>query len=256
MTTLPNPLVTDRELYLRAYARRMVEQRNEELARARQVEHTAPDEETAALNERVRAATATEWVWLRNHTETYNQHWKEEGRPTPYEPFPEKPYFPILFEYLHAPKKVRAVEKSRDLMVTWAIMGYFTLEAMKVHEREIVVQTMEAEKAEQCIEYAKCLYGRQPQWLKDAFPLKKPLEKMAKNEFSLANGSVIWGIPGGQGKIKSYHPWGYFSDETAFQPEAGICYDETLSAVQKIVLNSTAWPSWYFDWVNDIESDA
>ncbi|MGP8269097.1 MAG: hypothetical protein ACLQLH_03440 [Terracidiphilus sp.] len=248
--------VPQEDVYLRAYARRLWEQKEEELARAKAIERPASDEETAATNQRVRLATADELTWLRCHTETFNPHWKEEGRANPYEPFPDKPYFQTLFDYLNSPGKVKAIEKSRDLMITWAIMGHFTLEAMKVHEREIIVQTMEKEKAEQCIDYAKCLYRRQPQWLKDAFPLAKPLNRMAANEFSLANGSVIWGIPGGAGKLRSYHPWGYFNDESAFQPEAGLCFDEALSACQKVVLNSTAWPSWYFDWMNDSEGKA
>jgi hypothetical protein len=35
-----------------------------------------------------------------------------------------------------------------------------------------------------------------------------------------------------------YIPWGYFNDETAFQPEAGECYNEAVSVVKgKIILN-------------------
>jgi hypothetical protein len=139
------------------------------------------------------------------------------------------------------------------MMVSWAIMGYFTMEAMKVPEREIVVQTMDEDKSHEMIGYAKTLWSRQDQRLRDTFPVAKPVEKMAKNEFSLANGSVIWGIPSGQGKIRSYHPWGYFSDESAFQDDAGECYGESLAAVEKIVLNSTAGPGWYYCWLNDID---
>ena len=251
---LPNPhLSPERAAYFRAFARRRLQQQQEELSRAKGTEEPqAPDPETLRQNQRVREATASEWNWLRNYTETYNQHWQEEGL-DPYMPFPDKPYFPVIFDFLNAPGKVKPVDKSRDLMISWAIMGWFTLQVMRFPEREVVVQTMEETKAHQLIDYAKTLYRRQPQWLRDAFPISKPIEKMAANEFAMANGSVIWGIPGGAGKIKSYHPWGYFNDETAFQAEAGICYDETLSAVQKIILNSTAWPSWYFDWLNDRE---
>jgi len=138
-------------------------------------------------------------------------------------------------------------------MVTWAIVGYFVLQAMKVPAREIMFQTMKEEKVKENIMYAKVLYKRQPDWLKEAFPLAKPMERMSELELSFANGSVIWGIAGGAGQIRLFHPWGYFNDETAFQVEAGLCYEEALSAFQKVVLNSTAWPGWYFDWLNDIE---
>jgi hypothetical protein len=243
----------DVEWILRAKARRITEQNEETLARARDVEHNVSDTEMAEQNRRVREATADELTWLQNYTATHNPHWKEEDRPNPYEPFPDKPYFRCLFDFLNAPGKVKPIEKSRDMMITWGIMGYFTLEAMKVPEREIVCQTMEETKAKENVFYARTLYTRQPEWLKQAFPLSKPLDRMAENELSFANGSIIWGIAGGAGKLRTYHPWGYFNDETAFQPEAGFSYDESLSAVQKIVLNSTAWPGWYFDWLNDVE---
>lgn len=138
-------------------------------------------------------------------------------------------------------------------MVTWAIMGYFTLQAQTVPEREIVVQTMTEDKGELPIDYAKCLWASQPEWLRKAFPIPKPIDKQPANEFRFSNGSVIFGIPAGVGKIRSYHPWAYFSDETAFQPDAGVAYNEALAAAKKIVLNSTAAPSWYFDFTRDIE---
>lgn len=243
------------EEFLRRVAQRTIEQHDEDLARARGEEAPEVSEaEQAELNARVRLATKDELTWLRGYTLTENPHWMEEGRPGPFEPFPDWEYFEPIFEFLNDPtEKVKPIKKSRDMMVTWAIMGYFTLQAMKVPARQVVVQTMEQEKAEECIGYAKCLYRHQPDWLRNAFPLAKPLERMAAGELTFLNGSTIWGIPGGKGKLRTYHPWAYFSDEAAFQIEAGECFDEALSACQKIVINSTAWPGWFFDWLNDIQ---
>lgn len=36
----------------------------------------------------VREATSDTYRWCTEHTKTYNEHWQEEGRPSPYEPFP------------------------------------------------------------------------------------------------------------------------------------------------------------------------
>jgi hypothetical protein len=188
--------------------------------------------------------------WLRNFTETYNQHWKEEGRKTPYERFPDWPYFPPLFD-LFIEEPIVLLEKSRTVMASWAVVGYFTWEAMRVATREIVFQTQKEKKVKQLIKYAKTLYGRQPQWMQDAHPLIKPLERQSDLELVFANGSFIMGIPGGGDQIRSYHPWGYYSDETAFQPEAGECYDHALAAAQKIILSSSAGPGWYADFKKD-----
>jgi len=61
------------------------------------------------------------------------------------------------------------------------------------------------------------------------------------------------GIPGGADQIRSYHPWGYLNDESSFQPDAGECFNEAISAVAgKIIFNSSAAPGWYADARHDI----
>jgi len=246
--------VTETELYQAALAAILLEQQQEKLNLARGMASERSDEEQKVLDARVREATSSTWTWLTKYTKTFNPHWKEEGYSSPYLPFPNWPFFPVLLEWLEDEEDTgpRLIEKSRDLMVTWAVTGYFTLQAMLGQEREIVVQTMNAEKAELPIAYAKCLYQSQPEWLRDAFPLPKPIEKQPANEFRVGS-SVIFGIPAGLGKIRSYHPWGYFSDETAFQAEAAPAYDEALSTAKKVVLNSSAAPGWYFDFTRDAE---
>lgn len=253
---MPHEELDHRELRAIARAALLLEQEQEELDRARDIDTQVSDEERAANAKRVREATSSTYHWLTRYTKTYNPHWKEQKLESPYMAFPEWEYFKVLLEWLEDDEDgdPRLIEKSRTMMVTWAIMGYFTLQAMLVPERQIVIQTMTEEKGTQPIDYAKCLWASQPEWLRKEFPLDKPLKKMAEDVMSFANGSVLWGIPVGAGKIRSYHPWGYFSDETAFQADAGAAYDEALAAAKKIVLNSTAAASWFFDFLNDVES--
>lgn len=193
------------------------------------------------------------YTWVTGFTETYNEHWVEEGRPSPYETFPRLPYFGPLFDLFQA-ERIVLIEKSRDMMVSWACVAYLTWEAMRVPERGIVLQTQKENKVKQLIKYAKCLYRRQPQWLQDAYPLAKPIDQQSDLSLHLASGSNIVGIPGGADQIRSYHPWGYMNDESAFQPEAGECYDEALAAANKIIFNSSAGPGWYADFKKDIQT--
>lgn len=200
---------------------------------------------------RVAQAMKHPYHWLRNFTETYNQHWKEQGRASPYERFPDWPFFPPLFEIFQI-EPIYIMEKSRTVMASWGVVGYFEWEAMRVAAREVVFQCQKEKKVKQLIKYAKTLYKRQPQWLQDAHPLIKPLERQSDLELVFANGSAIFGIPGGADQIRSYHPWGYYSDETAFQPEAGECYDQALAAAEKIIVSSSAGPGWLADFKNDV----
>jgi hypothetical protein len=204
-------------------------------------------------SQRAHEATASTWYWVRNHTKTYNPHWVEEGRPSPYEPFPDWPYFPFLFGCLESDERIWWFEKSRDMMLTWACVAFLTLQAMKVPEREILVQTQKEKKAIQLVDYAKCLYDRQDEFLKAEYGLTKPIRDQPELELHFANGSSIIGLPGGADQIRSYHPWGYLNDESSFQPQAGECYTEALSAVRgKIIFNSSAGPGWYADARRDI----
>lgn len=138
-------------------------------------------------------------------------------------------------------------------MLTWGCVAYLTLEAEKTAERGIIFQTQKEKKVIQLVDYAKCLYRNQPDWLQEAFPLAKPLLKQDSRTLEFRNGAYIHGIPGGSDQIRSYHPWGYLNDESSFQPEAGECFNEALSAVKgKIIFNSSAGPGWFADARRDI----
>lgn len=248
------PVIDHAELRRAALAQLILEQRREELNRARGEETQLTESEARELAEKIRHATSSHYLWLTQYTKTFNPHWKEQKRASAWEPFPKWPFFEPMLEYVHRDdEKVKRIEKSRTMMVSWGLVGYFTLEAQLVPERQVVFQTMKDDKVEQLIDYAKFLWQSQPDWLRKAFPVAKPVDKQSRKVLEFANGSIIFGIPGGAGQMRSYHPWGYLNDETAFQPEAAECYDEALSACQKIVLNSTAEDSWYFDSNDDAE---
>ncbi len=204
---------------------------------------------------RIREAVRDPYTWVTQHTKTWNEHWQEEGRPSPYEHFPDEsayPHIPVIFALIDA-ERINLFAKSRDMMVSWAIVAYFTWQAMVVAQRGVLFQTQKKEKVIQLVDYAKCLYDQQPDWLKAALPLAKPLRRQPGDTLEFAHGGRIVGIPGGANQIRSYHPWGYFNDESSFQADAGECYGEALAVVKgKIVFNSSAGPGWYADFRNDI----
>jgi hypothetical protein len=207
-------------------------------------------------SEFVQNAVRDPFTWVTEYTESFNQHWQVEGRPSPYEPFPKYPYFQDMFDILDA-ERIVWIEKSRDLMASWACVAYLTWKAMTTAECGVLFQTQKQDKVIQLIEYAKCLYRRQGPRLQGAFPLTKPLAQQPALGLYFAHGGNVVGIPGGADQIRSYHPYGYLNDESSFQPEAGNCYDEALSAVKgKIIFNSSAGPGWYADARRDIIRNA
>jgi len=190
-------------------------------------------------------------VWLQHHTRTRDSHWRESGASSPYRPFPDKPYFPVLVEIFQT-EPVIFIEKSRDMMLSWLCVGFFTHAAMTNDQREVLFQSQKEDKAAELVDYAKTLYEQQDEQLKRHFPLAKPLKEQAALKLEFANGSRIVGIPEGADQIRSFHPWGLLMDEAAFQPEAGEAYDAAVPVCQKIIVVSSAGPGWFADFVNDI----
>ncbi len=197
-------------------------------------------------------AIASPLKWLKRHTRTRDSHWREAGAKSPHRPFPDKPYFGPLIDIFQA-NPVIFVEKSRDMMLSWLCVGYFTHAAMTNHQREVLFQSQKEGKAAELIEYAKTLYDQQDDALKQRFPLAKSLKEQASLKLEFANGSRIIGIPEGADQIRSYHPWGLLMDEAAFQSEAGESYDAAVPVCQKIIVVSSAGPGWFADFVMEAE---
>jgi len=195
-------------------------------------------------------ATHDSLLWLQHHTRTRDSHWREAGASSPYRPFPAKTYFAAVIEHI-CNETVLFIEKSRDMMISWLCVGFFTHAAMTNQEREVLFQSQKEDKAAELIDYAKTLYEQQDEQLRRRFPLAKPLKEQSALKLEFANGSRIIGIPEGADQIRSYHPWGLLMDEAAFQPEAGEAYDAAVPVCQKIIVVSSAGPGWFADFVTD-----
>jgi hypothetical protein len=96
--------------------------------------------------------------WLTHHTKTRDDHWREKGT-EPYARFPDKPYFPWLFEGFRTERRL-FVPKSRDMMVSWAVMGYLTWLAQWYGPCHILVQTQREDKAKDFGKRERCPWLR------------------------------------------------------------------------------------------------
>src|SRR5260370_42630291 len=85
---------------------------------------TSPD-----LSDRVKSKVRDPLDWLQHHTETKDPHWREAGAASPYRSFPDKPYFRPVIEALRR-EQILFCAKSRDLMLSWLLVGFFTHDCM------------------------------------------------------------------------------------------------------------------------------
>ena len=183
-------------------------------------------------------------IWLQRYTKTKDSHWREHGADSPFRPFPDLPYFRPLVETFQK-EPIFFIEKSRNMMLSWLCVGLFTHAAMTTEGIEVLFQSQKEEKAFELVGYAKVLYQQSDEAIRKAYPLAKKVQ--AEGELLFANGSRIFGIPGGADQIRSYHPWGLFMDEAAFMPEAGDSYNNAVPVCKKIVVLSSAGPGWFAD---------
>lgn len=187
--------------------------------------------------------------WLQNLTMTTDDHWQTKGTPAK-APFPKldylRPLFGAMQKLLAHPELKRDslfVAKSRDMLVSWSVMGYVTWMAQFRPQTFWVCQSAKEDKAVELLRYARTLYHNQPSWLQE----RHPLEADNVLEMRFKNGSRILGVPAGEDQIRIHHPFGYFADEAAFLPNFEDCLNAVLPVVSQVVAVSTAAPSRFCD---------
>jgi hypothetical protein len=185
--------------------------------------------------------------WLQECTETYDEHWVNKDLTSPYAKFPKLPYWPRLFWFLeHKPRIL--IPKSREMMLSWAVVGYGVWHCQLFPRTRVIVQTQKEDKAIALVTgrgvpgYARTLYDRQTERMKQEFPLTKPMTEMPANEVSWGNESVIMGVPCGADQVRTYHPTIMMFDEAAHldEFEAALAAAEPVCA--KIIAVSSVVP--------------
>lgn len=142
------------------------------------------------------------------------------------------------------------VEKSRDMMATWLMVTLFTWDAMFHDGRQHIFQSEDAFKTYELVRRADLIYKSTPTFLRKAIgraTFSKGNTKSGELFFSDRNSEVL-GLPQGPDQVRQFHPSGIFSDEAAFQIEAGA----TFAAIKPAILMggrytaiSSANRSWF-----------
>jgi hypothetical protein len=192
--------------------------------------------------------------WLQECTETYDEHWVQKGLASPYARFPRLPYWPWLFWLLEHKARL-AIPKSREMMISWAVVGYGVWHCQVFPRTRFIVQTQKEDKSIEMVRgrgtpgYARTLYDRQSERMKQEFPLTKPMTEMPANEISWANESVIVGVPCGADQVRSYHPTIMMFDEAAHLDEFEAALAAAEPVCTKIIAVSSVAPGHFWDRV-------
>jgi hypothetical protein len=187
--------------------------------------------------------------WGQNLTKTFDDHALAKGTEAK-APFPRKTYYqPLMGELLHpilhpsADCYTTLIPKSREMVSSWTICLYLGWLCQWRAGTTAVVQTLKETKAEELLRYVAILTENQEPWLQE----RHKLTRSVALELEWANGSRVFGIPGGENQIRMFHPFVAVFDEMAFMEDAEACYNAVKPVSKQIIGVSSAHPGWMGD---------
>jgi hypothetical protein len=150
---------------------------------------------------------------------TKDEHGEGEESVKPFPTREQKPYIWEIIDTIESEQLV-AIEKSRQLMVTWLVCLYCLWMAKFQKNRLIFIQSKKEEDA------ANLVFNSEWNAARISF-MERNLPENLQSDCSPAygklhfrdTGSRIWAIPEGGDQIRSYTASLIYSDEAAFQPE-------------------------------------
>lgn len=150
-------------------------------------------------------------------------------------PFPTRQEKPYIWHTLDTYNRegIVAVEKSRQLMLTWLSCLYFLWVAKFQNNRLLFIQSKKEEDAANLVfnsEWTTARISFMEYYLPEE--LKSDIAPSYGKLIFRDTGSRIWGIPEGGDQIRSYTPSMVFSDEFAYQPEAEAAWQASAPAVR------------------------
>jgi hypothetical protein len=170
----------------------------------------------------------------------------------PFHLIPEKEYIRDLCD-LFQTENLLAIEKSRQMMVSWWAMGVALWYTMFHPGKRTFIMSKKEKDADAMIERIKVMYERLPADLRARYPADKPFTYNTI-KFGKTN-SVIQGVPQGPDQVRQYTASLIIMDEAAFQEAAEKTYAALKPALmgggKLIVISTSNGRNWFYRVVRD-----
>jgi hypothetical protein len=191
-----------------------------------------------------RRCQAEPWYWLVNYVWTKRKD--ENVESSEVERFPADEYLRFTFDMCFREKHL-AIDKSRQMRMTWLMMAYGLYWAQFHDNEEVICQTKKEDIADsELVKRALFMFERQPIWMRQTVA-------SSFNKLGFQNGSVIRGIPSGGDQIRSYNPTRYLGDECGFlEGEFDECKSAALACCKDVKLFSSAQAGEWEQFINDV----
>jgi hypothetical protein len=162
-------------------------------------------------------------------------------------------------------KNVRAISKSRQLMVSWVACAYALWTARFKAHRRVMMQSKKAEDAWQLVYWKHWNTSRCSFMEMSLPPFMRILDGKrgaigTRGQINYPHGSVIMGIPEGGHQFRSYVASLVIMDEVCFMPEFEDSYRAAIAMAKgggRIIMITTAQNgSYYAKLVEESDEDS
>ena len=207
-------------------------------------EAIAKDKEWQAAE--IKRCSIEPWYWLINYIWSIQKDENVEGAKI--SRFPCDEYLRITFGLMFQ-ENFLAVDKSRQMRLTWLMMAYALWNAQFKDNQEIVCQTKKEDVADtELVKRAFFMASNEPKWMRPKF--SKTDSSYCRLKFP-GTKSFIKGIPKGGDQIRSFNPTITIIDEAGFlEGEFEECKSAALACCKDIKLVSTANAGEWGDFIN------
>jgi hypothetical protein len=184
------------------------------------------------------------WYWLVNYV--YTKRKDENVESATIERFPADEYLRYVLDMCFR-EKYLAIDKSRQMRLTWLFMAYGLWWAQFHENEEVICQTKaEAIADSELVKRALFMFEHQPIWMRQV------LVSNSYCMFELQNKSIYRGIPSGSGKIRAFNPTRGFIDEGGFfEGEFEECKNEMLACCKDVKVVSSAMAGEWEQFINN-----
>jgi len=164
-------------------------------------------------------------------------------------PFTIKEYMLPIIKQAQA-SQLFAVEKSRDMMMTWLMVAMISWEVFFHSGKQWAVQSRDGKTTLYIMENrVKFIHDNMPPWMRNRHPISWSRSQTKAGYLRIPSlNSEIVGFAAGPDQIRYLHPSGVFVDEGAFQEQAGALFSAVKPAIEeggKYWSISTPYPSFF-----------
>lgn len=205
--------------------------------------------QTLTLQLQIEKARKDPYYFLTTFCKTIDEH----DPTSPYKLIPQKEYIRDLCD-LFLTENLLAIEKSRQMLVSWVCMSLALWDTMFKEARRTIIMSKKEKDANAMLDRIKLIYDNLPEAMKSEYKVD-PYTYLQMGWGK--RHSVIQGVPQGPDQVRQYTASLVIMDEAAFQEQAEKTYDAIAPTLtgghggKFVAISTPNGKNWFYRCVRD-----